>query len=56
MCTLSSYIRERPNWWEEAKDKGVVEQWRKDILRQQEAGDEIPSRKLTPAMVRSWCV
>ena len=51
MCTLSNYIRERHNWWEEAKNKGVVEQWRRDILRQQEASNESPSNRLTPAMV-----
>jgi len=54
MCALSNDIRERPNWWEEAKDKGVVEEWRKDVLRKQERGGESPSRRLTPAMVRSW--
>jgi len=53
MCTLSNRIRERPNWWEEAKDKNVIAKWRKDILRQQETSGEPTSRRLTPAMVKS---
>jgi len=53
MCALSNHIRERPNWWEEVKDKNLVEKWRGDILRQQEQSDEARSRKLTPAMVMS---
>ena len=52
MCALSNYIRERPNWWEEVKDKAVIEKWREEIVQQQEAVDE-PSSKLTPAMVKS---
>jgi len=51
MCALSNYIRERPNWWEEVKDKVVIENWRREILQQQEASGEPPSRRLTPAMV-----
>ena len=53
MCALSNHIRERPNWWEEVKDKDVIESWRRDILRRQETSGELPSRRLTRAMVRS---
>ena len=53
MCALSNHIRERPTWWQEVKDKSVVEGWRRDILQQQETSGEPPSRRMTPAMVRS---
>jgi len=52
MCAISSLIRERPNWWEEVKDKAVIERWRGEILQQQEASGESPSRRLTTAMVK----
>jgi hypothetical protein len=56
MCALSNHIREKPNWWEKAKDEVIVEKWREEALQQQEeAGVEGPSRKLTPAMVKSCC-
>ena len=53
MCAISNHIRERPDWWEEVKDEEVVETWRGEILRHQETSGELPSRRLTPAMVRS---
>ena len=53
MCALSSLIRERSNWWEEMKDEALVEEWRRDILQQQERSNEARSRRLTPAMVKS---
>ena len=53
MCALSNHIRERPNWWEEAKDKAVVDKWREEIQQQQEESGESASRRLTPAMVKS---
>jgi len=52
MCAISSHIRERPNWWEEIKEKAVIEKWRGEILLQQEASGEPPSRRLTTAMVK----
>jgi len=55
MCALSNHIRERPNWWEEVKDKAIVEKWREETLRQQEesgAATDI-SKRLTPTMVKS---
>jgi len=52
MCALSNHIRERPNWWEEVKNKATIEKWRGEIMQEQEASGESPSRKLTPAMVR----
>jgi len=51
MCALSNQIRERPNWWEEVKDKAIVERWRKEILQQQGESGEAASKRLTPAMV-----
>ena len=58
MCALSNYIRERPNWWEEVKDKTVVEKWREEVLQQQEESDEATdiSRRLTPTMVKYFCL
>jgi len=53
MCAISSHIRERPNWWEEVKNKAVVETWRREIVQQQEASGESPSRRLTPTMVKT---
>ena len=53
MCALSNYIRERPNWWEEVKDKAIIGRWREEILQQQEMSGEAPSKRLTPAMVKS---
>jgi len=54
MCALSNHIRERPDWWEEVKDKAVVEKWKEEILQQQgESGDVTDiSRRVTPAMVQ----
>ena len=52
MCALSNRIREKPNWWEGVKDKAIVEEWREEVLRQEEEEGEIPSKKLTPAMVK----
>jgi len=53
MCALSSYIRERPNWWEEVKDKVTLKNWREEFLQQQEASEEASdSMSLTPAMVK----
>ena len=52
MCALSNHIRERPNWWEEVKDKATLENWREEILKQQGASEDAPSMKLTPAMVK----
>jgi len=38
MCATSNYIREKPNWWEEVKDKITVKKWRGEALqRGQEA-------------------
>jgi len=54
MCALSNHIRERPNWWEEVKDKVLVEKWRGEIMQQQEQSGEAPSKKLTPAMVTGY--
>jgi len=53
MCALSHRIREKPNWWEEVKDKVVVEKWREEALQhEEEEGDpNRPLRKLTPTMV-----
>jgi len=53
MCALSNYIRERPYWWEEVKDKAIIGRWREEILQQQEMTGEAPSRRLTPTMVKS---
>ena len=36
MCTLSHYIREKPNWWEKLKDEAIVEKWKEEVLQQQE--------------------
>ena len=54
MCALSHHIREKPNWWEKVKDKEIVEKWREEAssLQQGEEGEETPSRKLTPRMVK----
>ena len=52
MCAFSNHIRERPNWWEEMKDKATLEKWREEILQQQKASEEAPSMRLTPAMVK----
>lgn len=53
MCALSNHIRERPNWWEEVKDKVTLGRWREEFLRQQTASEETPSNRLTPAMVKA---
>ncbi|KAF9643672.1 hypothetical protein BDM02DRAFT_3104103 [Thelephora ganbajun] len=51
MCALSNRIREKPDWWEKAKDEIIVERWRGEALQQ--AGDvEQPAWKLTPGMVK----
>jgi len=52
MCALSNHIRERPNWWEEVKDKAIIGRWREEILQQQEMAGEAHSKRLTPAMVK----
>jgi len=53
MCAVSHVIRERPNWWEEMKNKAVTEKWKKEILQQQKAnGTTDPSRKVTTTMVK----
>ena len=54
MCALSNHIRERPEWWEEVKDKAIIGRWREEILHQQEMTGEAPSKRLTPAMVKSF--
>lgn len=51
MCALSNRLREKPNWWENVKDKAIVKEWREEALQQEEDGDEAASRKLTSAMV-----
>ena len=51
MCALSNRIREKPKWWDGVKDKAIVEEWREEALQREEEEDEIPSKKLTPAMV-----
>ena len=53
MCALSNHIRERPSWWEEVKYQVIIDNWRAEILRREEASNEAPSRRLTPAMVKS---
>jgi len=54
MCALSNHIRERPNWREEMRDTVIVKKWREEALQHEVEDDfEIPSRKLTSAMVRS---
>lgn len=50
MCALSNRIREKPDWWEKAKDETIVEKWREEAL-QQAADDENPVWNLTPGMV-----
>ena len=49
MCTLSSAIREKPNWWEKIKDPALVEKWTQEALDQQKA--EPRFRQLTEKMV-----
>ena len=51
MCALSHRIREKPNWWEEVKDRAIVEEWREEALQEEEEDDGAPSWNLTPAMV-----
>jgi len=36
MCALSNYIREKPSWWDGARDMVVVEKWREEALRREE--------------------
>ena len=52
MCAVLHVIRERPNWWEEMKDRAVTEKWKKEILQQQKASGAYPSRRVTTAMVK----
>ena len=54
MCALSNRIREKANWREEMKYEVIVERWRREALQQEEGGSEEPSKRLTPAMVRSY--
>ena len=54
MCALSNDIRERASWREEMKYGVIVERWRREVLEREEAGNlGKPSRRLTPAMVKS---
>ena len=52
MCELSHRIRERHNWWKMVNDGAVVEKWREQTLRYENALSTSNSSKLTPAMVR----
>jgi len=54
MCALSHHIREKPNWWEKAKDEVIVEKWRGEALQQEEEKGETPSRRLTTVMVKFY--
>ena len=39
MCAISNRIRERPNWWDEVKDKAVTEKRKKELLQQEKGND-----------------
>jgi len=52
MCALSHTIREKPNWWEKMKDEVIVEKWRGEALQEEKEGEESPTMKLTPTMVK----
>lgn len=51
MCALSNHIREKPDWWEKAKDEKIVEKWREEALQQSKDSDDQPFWKLTAGMV-----
>lgn len=49
MCALSNRIREKPSWWEKAKDQTILEGWREEALQQ--AWED--RWKLTPGMANN---
>jgi hypothetical protein len=50
MCALSHYIREKSEWWEKMKNRGILNMWGEEALKQT-GDDEHPEWKLTPRMV-----
>ncbi|KAF9789748.1 hypothetical protein BJ322DRAFT_1203235 [Thelephora terrestris] len=49
MCALSNAIREKPNWWEQIKDRSLVKKWMREAVDQQK--NEYRIRQLTLKMV-----
>lgn len=49
MCSLSSAIREKPEWIRKATDPGIVAKWREEALQRQ--CDLQEEERLTPLMV-----